>query len=183
MATIAELHNLLERATTPAEYDRIQAEIIKEQKAASLEKARSIVQVEAAERERKENLLAAYNETLKKIESAYQEINETDKQMFAAVRKLCETAITRKESSAYIEGLELQAIQMAEQMHISYLRRAPALFGGQIIRPKLNDFIKVWLQRYLDYRERLGPEKITLDSIASHGLQGGTETEDFPARF
>ncbi len=182
MATIQELQAQLTRCTDPKKYDELKAQINQVLKAADLDNAKRLDAIDEAAKKERAELEASHAANVATIESLYQQIETVDRDIFELVAQLSGAVDERLALSAEADDLETAALASAGLLRVPFQRRGESLLGGQPLQKDAHSLIKLWLQRFEDYRERLG-EKVTPEVMSAHGLQGGTESEDRPGRY
>lgn len=166
----------------PSEYDRLTQSLAEAEKAEALEQGRKNLEGLQAAQAAQAAAVKQLAEDKADLDDLYKQIRETDEQLYTATRDLVEGALKRLELSQRAISIEGQIISQSEKMKMPYERRKINLYGGKPVTNKLHDFLKTWLQRYLDWRERL-EKSPDLENLSLYGLQGGGVHADFPGRF
>lgn len=183
MKSAREIQEQIRWCTDPAQYDQLQQELTAAQKAEALEQARQLTTEAERLRQEQARHLAEHNQLVTEIQALYRRIEGLDRDIFKAVRELVDGMRLRVELAAQAKYMEVRAFE--DSHRVNYLPRyeykAPALVGGACLLPTINGMLKLWLQRYIAWSNRVG--KVTLEQINSHGLEGGTENADEPDKF
>lgn len=182
MSKVIELEKQLLATTDELEYDRISSALAAARKEANIEKAKQEAEIRAEQKAQRDKMKQEYQGILDQINSRYAQIEKLDYAMYDAVKAVSETATERFKLTDEIYDLEQDASSSAAALGVTFSRREAAFIGGRPLQEKKRAFIKMWLQRFEDWSNRLGrvPD---IETISQHGLQSNLELDDQPWKY
>ena len=182
METMEQLIEARRYVTSRTEYDRLSLQIAEAGTLRELEENKKRAEIAEAQKAEMLAKKTEFKNLEARIEEGYSNLKELDDNIFEAVALLITLANQRLSESDKVFDIENTKVALAAELRLPPVSfREPKLFGGAPVSHRLNVFLKVWLQRYIDRLDRDG--KVTPEAIAEHGLQGGTELDDHPNQF
>ena len=178
MRTIAQVQADIEKCVDANLYDQLQAELAGIHKTEVLAKARAAAAETARVNRELEERRQAFKAVLHQIDELYTQAKVEDLNVLPALTTFFESVLSRYELANHARVLEDQLEQEAKQLHETFTRRQPGLVGGANLKNSPGYLLRVFLQRYSDWRVKNHGQPPSLEMVASHGLRGSiTETD------